>query len=186
MGTFEQPAPQAWPSVERQVDEGVLIAASATRMAVANKLIERILRDGFDYDERRLRLAVRSQLLALARENDEDADRIGETREAQRTRGYRGAAADRDAPRLDRRIEVSSGLAQRLREMSADESAVADLAERARESALAELAVSVELSSRSLRPREDIAQDAGRDSRENRLRGLRDELAALLAERDVE
>ncbi len=151
-------------------------------MAVANALIERVLRDGFDYDERRMQLAVRSQLLSLARENDEAVDRVGEAREVHRNRGYRGAAADRDAPRLDRRIEVAAGLAERLRAMSADDVAVSELAERARETALAELAVSVELSSRSLLPRDDIAQDVGRDSRDHRIQGLRDELAELIAD----
>jgi hypothetical protein len=179
VGTYEDPEPQSWPTVERQIDEGVLIAASATRMAVANGLIERILRDGFNYDERRLRLAVQAQLLALARENEEDAERIGETRDLQRSRGYRGAAADRDAPRLQRRIDVSRGLAARLREVSTDEAAVSELAERAREAALGELAVSVELSSRSLKPRTDIVQDVGRDTRDHRMRSLREELAAL-------
>jgi hypothetical protein len=176
VGTFQHPVDPPWPPVERQVDEGLLIASAAARLAVSNELIERSLRDGFDFDERRLRLSVRSQLLALARENEEDAERLGGVRDAVVERA--APDDDRDSPRLDRRIAVSSGLAARLRELSADPQAVDELAGRSREAALDELAVSVELSVRAVAAIPvDFEPDGGPDSKQIRLREVRDELA---------
>ena len=115
-------------------------------------------------------------MLALARENEEDAERLGGVRDAVVERA--APDDDRDSPRLDRRIAVSSGLAARLRELSADPQAVDELAGRSREAALDELAVSVELSVRAVAAIPvDFEPDGGPDSKQIRLREVRDELA---------
>ena len=176
VGTFEHPVDPPWPPVERQIEEGLLIASAAARLAVSNELIERSLRDGFDFDERRLHLSVRAQLLALARENEEDAERLGSARTAGVARA--SAEDDADSPRLDRRVAVSSGLAARLRELSADAQAVDELARRSRDAALDELAVSVELSARAVTAIPAAFEpNWGPDSKQIRLREVRDELA---------
>ncbi|MES1212784.1 MAG: hypothetical protein ABUT11_04485, partial [Leifsonia sp.] len=141
------PIPVAPPSVEAQIDDGVLVALAAVRLAVTNRLIVRSLRDGQDYDEQRLRQRVTQELLKLAAEKEKDAARI---RTVLETVGDKPGAADgpddfraRDAKTLKRRAKVSAGLSARLAELATDSDVVGELAERAHAAFLDEFAVSV-------------------------------------------
>ncbi|MDJ0348863.1 hypothetical protein [Cryobacterium sp. PH29-G1] len=64
------------PDLERTVDEGLLIALSAVRMAVKNDIIVGALREHFDYDPGRYAENARSELHRLARQNEEYGRRV--------------------------------------------------------------------------------------------------------------
>jgi hypothetical protein len=147
VGTYTDPIPVPPPSVEAQIEDGVLVALAAVRLAVTNRLIVRSLRDGKDYDEQRVRLRVTKEILNLAVEKEKDAKRI---RKVLETVGDKPGAADgpadfraRDAKTLKRRAKVSSGLAARLAELATDPELVGEVADRARSAFLDEFAVSV-------------------------------------------
>ena len=147
VGTYTDPIPVPPPSIEAQIDDGVLVALAAVRLAVTNRLIVRSLRDGQDYDEERVRERVTRELRKLAAEKEKDAARI---RAVLETVGDKPGAADgpddfraRDAKTLKRRAKVSSGLAERLTELATDADVVGEVAERAHAAFLDEFAVSV-------------------------------------------
>lgn len=147
VGTYVDPEPVEPPPIDDQIEEGVLVALSAARLALTNLLIVRSLRDGFDYDERRLRLLITAELLSLALEKENDAERARTAREQALERpGAAQSAGDyrsRDAKTLERRATVSAGLAARLALLATDPDVVKDLAERAHRSFLDEFEVSV-------------------------------------------
>ena len=129
------------------VDDGVLIASAAVRLAVKNLIILRSARDHADYSPERVMAAVREELENLATEKDSDAARL---REMQRV------AAERDGqPRhhddyrsvdtelLAKRAEVSQRLATRLRELGGDGEFCGELVDRARHDAWEEIAASI-------------------------------------------
>ncbi|TFB67661.1 hypothetical protein [Cryobacterium sp. Hz9] len=66
------------PDLERTVDEGLLIAVSAVRMAVKNDIIVGALREHFDYDPGRYADNARGELHRLARQNEEYARRVSQ------------------------------------------------------------------------------------------------------------
>ncbi len=147
VGTYTDPVPMPPPSIEAQIEDGVLVSLAAVRLAVTNRLIVRSLRDGKDYDEQRVRLRVTKEILNIALEKEKDARRI---RTVLETVGDKPGAADspgdfrsRDAKTLKRRAKVSSGLAARLAELATDPDLVGGLADRAHSAFLDEFAVSV-------------------------------------------
>jgi hypothetical protein len=147
VGTYTDPIPTPAPTIEAQIEDGVLVAVAAVRLAVTNRLIVRSLRDGQDYNEERLRQRVTTELQKLAAEKEKDAKRIRKVLETVSEKP--GAAAGpsdfraRDAKTLERRAKVSEGLAERLTELSVDADVVGDIAERAHAAFLDEFAVSV-------------------------------------------
>jgi hypothetical protein len=154
VGTYTDPIPVPPPSVEAQIEDGVLVALAAVRLAVTNRLIVRSLRDGKDYDEQRVRLRVTKEMLNLAVEKEKDAKRI---RKVLETVADKPGAADspsdfraRDAKTLKRRAKVSSGLAARLAELATDPVLVGELADRAHSAFLDEFAVSVASGARAV------------------------------------
>jgi len=154
VGTYTDPIPVPPPSIEAQIDDGVLVALAAVRLAVTNRLIVRSLRDGQDYDEQRVRERVTRELLKLAAEKEKDAKRI---RTVLETVGDKPGAADgpsdfraRDAKTLKRRARVSEGLAERLADLALDPQVIGEVADRAHAAFLDEFAVSVARGARSL------------------------------------
>ena len=147
VGTYTDPVPTPPPSIEAQIEDGVLVALSAARLAVTNRLIIRSLREGKDYDDQRVRIEVTAEILALALEKENDAKRVRALRRDARERP--GAAVSpndfraRDAMVLQRRATVSGGLAARLAEIATDPDVVGDLAARAHSAFLDEFGVSV-------------------------------------------
>ena len=147
LGSFV--APEAIPpaSIDELVEEGELISAAAVRLAVKNLIITGSLRDELPFDEERYRAAVADELRALARERDDDADRIAEDRA--RAAGRFGHAEhfhdyrSEDAVILRRREDYSRRLAVRLRELAGDEEFARETAARAQEAAWDEIASSV-------------------------------------------
>ena len=129
------------------VDDGVLIAAAAVRLAVKNLIILRSARDRADYSLERVMAAVREELENLATEKDADAARL-------RAVGRRAAGRDGqprhhddyrsgDTELLAKRAEVAERLATRLRELGSDAEFCGELVDRARREAWEEIAVSI-------------------------------------------
>lgn len=182
VGTYTDPIPVPPPSIEAQIEDGVLVALSAARLAVTNRLIVRSLRDGQDYNEERLRQRVTTELRKLAAEKEKDAKRI---RKVLETVGDKPGAADgpsdfraRDAKTLKRRAKVSEGLAERLNELAVDPEVVGDVAERAHAAFLDEFAVSV---ARGVRAFDDPVRGVPLSAmdRNAALQGLSEDLDAL-------
>jgi hypothetical protein len=147
LGRYVAPAPVEPAPVSELVDEGVLIAGAAVRLAVTNLMIVRSVRDGLDYDEERYVAAVREEVENLAHEKTADADRVARLRAVSAQRGGRAEhhsdyrAVDGDL--LERREEVSRALAERLNAISRDDAWVRTVVASARESALSLLGGSI-------------------------------------------
>lgn len=124
LGVYEGPPEEPAANVADIVEEGVLIAAAAVRMAVKNRAIVRTLRDlepvGVDW----YAAAVHDELLTLAREKADDAERVGmeigraatKTGQAQ----FHGDFRRRDLPTMRRRLEVLERLIGRLSGLADD------------------------------------------------------------------
>lgn len=147
LGRFVAPAERPPASVDDLLEEGELLAASAVRLAVKNRIITGSLRDELAFDEARYVAAVADELLALADEHDADGDRIAVDRASAEQRlgwaehfhDYRSA----DAATLRRREDYSRRLAERLRELAGDEEFARTTAARAQTAAWEEIAASV-------------------------------------------
>jgi hypothetical protein len=125
------------------VADGVLVALSAARQAIKNHVIVRALRDRADYDRELLLAASALELGLLAAENDADAARVSQ--QIDTARGRMGVARHPsdfrtgDRRQLKRRRKVLVDVAEKLREVAADENQVGMLLDAARDLALAEV-----------------------------------------------
>ena len=137
VGTYRNPEPRAAPSIESLVDEGLQIVESGVKLAVKNQAILWTLRDGTDFDHVQYLDAAREQLLAVAAESADDADRtadeLADPREQSR---YANSA---EPSRLERRLDVLMALVARIHEFIDDESYLAGLALQARDAAWEEI-----------------------------------------------
>jgi len=186
VGTYTDPIPTPAPKIEAQIEDGVLVALAAVRLAVTNRLIVRSLRDGQDYNEERLRQRVTNEILKVAAEKEKDAERIRAILETVADKP--GAADDasdfraRDAKMLKRRAKVSEGLAARLNELAVDPDVLGEVADRAHAAFLDEFAVSV---TRGVRAFDDPVRGAPLSAmdRNDALQGLSEDLDDLLRAR---
>lgn len=148
VGRYVAPAPVEPVASELIADEGLLVAASAVRMAVRNRIIVRALRDGLPYDEAEVRSIVRAVLDGIAVEKEQDALRleqaVAEAAERPGVSRHQNDYREGDVDLLRRRAEVSRHLATRLREVSDNDASVDELAEAARQGAWEEIAASLE------------------------------------------
>ncbi len=147
LGRYVPPTVVHHASIDEMVDDGVLIAAAAIRLAVTNLVILKALRDRVDYSIERTTEAVQQELENLATEKDGDALRITQARDIAASRGG-GATSHSDyrqadvAP-LDQRATVSGRLAERLRELRADDEFVRGLVVGAHAAAWEEIGASI-------------------------------------------
>lgn len=161
------------------VEDAVLLATAAVRIAVKNLLIVRALRDHADFDESWWRETVGREFELLAAENEADVARLEGVRAA--VKGKRGQAVHptdfraRDRPVLKRRIRILRLIAARLRQLAVDEDAVLALVAVARQAALDEITTA----------RHDPSARATADPKERAegLALLAEDLAALATER---
>lgn len=170
------------PKFSRIVDEGLLIALSAIRMAVKNHLIVGALRDLRDYDPVEYGEIVRAQLTLQIEQNRAAAKRVSaEKRRLGAALWLSELTPDErlDLKLLARRRRMYRGLASALRAVAADARQVQQLVETARIDAGSEIgdALQLRLIDRVIDPR---APDYEFE-RPHRMRSLGDELAALLA-----
>jgi hypothetical protein len=101
----------------RAVDEGVMIALTAIRMAVKNRIIVGALRERNDYNADEYVAAARQEITALARQNDELATRLENRARAHAERLETRAAlvaeqdarsAERDARAADKEARLAA------------------------------------------------------------------------------
>jgi hypothetical protein len=135
-------------SIERSVDEGVLIAQAAVTMDAKNYIIVEAIRGGHPFNIDDVIAQVRLELLELAQENTDSANRVqGLAVDVQTRRGPRenseGYQAD-DHPTLTKRGVIHAMLAAELERLCEDDDFVAKLAERARVQAWAEVGDAIE------------------------------------------
>lgn len=123
-------------SVERSVDEGVLIAKAAVTLDVKNFIILSALRDGKDFDLDSVRAQVRAELRELVTENEQNSNRLQELAiGVQTSRGVPGNSEgyeNDDHPTLTKRAVIHMMLGAELERLCEDDEFVASLAERAR------------------------------------------------------
>ncbi|MBC7518458.1 MAG: hypothetical protein H7248_06170 [Microbacteriaceae bacterium] len=174
------------PKISRIVDEGLLIALSAVRMAIKNRLIVGALRDFHNYDQSEYGQFAIAQITLLAEQNRADAKRVAiEKRSFGPAVWVIELTPDQrsDVKLLNRRRRVYKRLATALLAVGADAQQVSELVETARIDAGAEIsdALQTRLIDRVIDPREPDYEF----ERPDRLRTLSDDLAALLAAREI-
>ena len=129
--------------VARAVEEGLLIGRSTVVLAAKNHLIVGTLREGLSLRDLDVDGFVARELLRLAAEQRQYAERTGLDSRAARTavgalrhqHDYRPA----DVGVLEERAHIYAELARSLSELAADDKEKAELAEAARVAAWAEL-----------------------------------------------
>lgn len=145
--------------IERIVDEGLLIALSAVRMAVKNDIIVGALRDNLDYEPARYALATKAELHVLSRQNVDSAIRVSHLRKAI-TKGKRSLAITedqrKDLSQFALRRRVHKLLAVALDEVADDDERVARIVADAQLAAVDEIrnAVSARLIRLAVDPRD--------------------------------
>lgn len=136
------PAPKRI-SLDRAIEEGLLLAEYATRMETKNQVIIGALRGDRDFDAERYAGVVRANLARLAEEAQDQALRIGgERRHARDSPGLARGHHDyrrSDVSNLQLREQSYSGLAAKLIELSADDDYVNGIVEAARAAAWEEV-----------------------------------------------
>ena len=180
LGKYVAPAERPEAPLEDLLDEGVLIAAAAVRIAVKNLMVVRSVREGLDYDEEHYVAAVRQELANLADEKDGDAMRVaGISEEASHKLGRATHHADYrqgDTDRLGRREWVLRRLAQRLRALSEDDAWARELVIASRAEALEDLAASADAVALYERLQDT---DEYRELRDDRMRNVKEDLLML-------
>jgi len=134
LGKFVPPEPVEPAPVERVVEEGILISHTAVRMQVRNHLIVSAIRDDSSYDPEELGEFARREFESLADQN------VLLAREQL----------------TGRNISIYRGLANALREVAADDAAIAKVVEASRQEAWQEIsgAVATTLAARAVDPRD--------------------------------
>ena len=170
LGRYVAPLEVHHASIDEMVEDGVLIAAAATRLAIKNLVILKALRDRVDYSIDRTTAAVRQELNNLAVEKDFDAARLAtESLRASSREGDPHGHSDYrhgDVVALDRRSAVSLRLAARLRALADDDEFVASLVEGSHAAAWNEIAASITArAAQSTGAPHDAAYDRERGSR---------------------
>jgi hypothetical protein len=141
------PEPAA-PTLDQTVDEGMLLAEYATRMAVKNHIVVDTLQYGNDFDPARHTGEAAHLLRELASEQGEAAGRIEADLEA--AQGLRGDAThphdyrDVDVANLRLRHDAAVALAGALRAKADSDEELAALVERGREDAWDEVGRAIE------------------------------------------
>ncbi|MCU1447314.1 hypothetical protein [Cryobacterium sp.] len=172
-GTAAARAPT--PSTERIVDEGMLIALAAVRMALKNRIIVGALREHTDYADADYAALARRELHEVARQNDEDSTRVERlgsylSRTTKTGKGREVENKRRDVIRLGRRRTLHDHVAERLRVLAADDERVAELVDKARADALQE--INEALATRLLAQRIDPRQPGYAAARAERMRAV--------------
>ena len=160
---------------EETFNEGLLVAESAGRMALKNRIIIMALRGEEPYDAERSAAAAREVLLELMQETDEVAEWSATERESASQREGRSAHQHdyhrADAWNLRLRERVNIAVAKRLGELRSDPDYLAAFAERARQDAWSEIAEVID--ARLAREWPEIEVDETYlQERDSRVRGL--------------
>lgn len=175
VGRYEAPDPVTPPPVEEIAEEGLLIAASAVRMAVKNRQIVRALRDRDDYSEKAAVKAAREVFTALAREKRDEVARLDDIIAYARDRPGRALHQTDyrkgDAELLERREQVSDILADKLDELAEDDEYLRRIVVAARDAAWEEIGSSIQ-AQLARRPELEARSREYREHRDQRIREL--------------
>ena len=134
------------PDLERTVDEGLLIAVSAVRMAVKNDIIVGALREHYDYDSARYADNARSELHHLARQNEGYARRVSRMSKDLASMKWRLSLTDdqrHDLKQFALRFRVHERLALALDAVADDDDQVERIVASAQRSASEEVSSAV-------------------------------------------
>ncbi|MBT2497834.1 hypothetical protein J7E25_01870 [Agromyces sp. ISL-38] len=177
------------PSFDEMLAEGVLVAESAGRMALKNRLIVFALRGEERFEPARAMAMARDVLYELVQEADEAAERAAAERESASQREGRSAHQHdyhrADTVNLRHRERVYAGVAKRLWELREDPAYLERLTEHARDAAWEDIAAAID--ARLAREWPDIAVDAEYElARDERTRELLVDLERDLREADAE
>ncbi|MFB9307983.1 hypothetical protein BJY17_002547 [Agromyces hippuratus] len=136
------------PTFDEMLAEGVLVAESAGRMALKNRMIVEALRGEEPFAPERAAAAAREVLYELVQEADEVAELTGEARSAAAKREGRSSHEHdyrrADAANLRRREQVYAAVAKELWTRRNDPEYLRAFAERAREEAWEEVSGAIE------------------------------------------
>jgi hypothetical protein len=143
----DAPAPvvEMWPaslehiSKSRAVDEGVLIALTAIRMAVKNHIIVGALRDDKPYLPAAYIEVAREEVAELAQQNDDLAARLKRRALARADHAHPDAHELAESQRSELLRHVYTNLAESLRTVSDNSTRMAELVESARQDAWSEI-----------------------------------------------
>ena len=146
-------------SLEHALEEGLMIAEYATRLALRNAITIGALRDSGQFQSARFVIEAREVIRGLAEESSDAAARVAREREwatylegpAEHVHDYRQA----DELNLRRREALSLSLAEMLVERADDEAYLLELVESARRDAWFDVAHSIEVML--------VARDSARD-----------------------
>ena len=178
--------PEAEPlTFEESFAEGLLVAESAARMALKNRIIVRALRGDEPFDPDRAAAAAREVLYELVQEMNQVAEWSAAERESAALREGRSAHQHdyhrADAWNLRLRERINAAVSKRLWELRGDPEYLAAFAERARQDAWAEIAGVID--QRLAREWPEIEVDEAYErERDSRMRGLELDLAHQLAD----
>ncbi len=133
--------------LDREIEEGVLLARYAVRMDVKNRIVVETIGDGDRFDADHAALQARGRLGVLQHEALESAARMADV--ARTVAHVEGRAVHEhdyrsyDRANLRRRRRVYRGVAERLAEIQSDDDAVAALVEQARNDAWGEIGAEI-------------------------------------------
>lgn len=138
VGTLPATLPTREFSVERTVEEGLLIALSAIRMAIKNLVILGVLRERSDFDPTAYIEATREQIELLAAQNTEFGEHF-RTGALAAGDGLDEEDSAIESRRLDRLSLVHNRISDELTAVAADTERVLGIIESARDSAWNEI-----------------------------------------------
>jgi hypothetical protein len=180
----QAPVVEMWPaslehiSTTRAVDEGVLIALTAVRMAVKNHIIVGALRDDRPYLPGAYIEVAREEVAELAQQNDDLAARLKRRALARADQAHPDAHELAESQRSELLRHVYSNLAESLRTVSDNSTRLAELVESARQDAWSEIRQAWHLKLANLTPI-DVGPDYERHREGRLLELIYIDLAAL-------
>ena len=172
------------PTFDEMLEEGLLMAESAGRMALKNRLIVDALRGDQAYSDERAGTLAREVLYELVQEADEAVEHLASERQTAAQRDGRSQHQHdyhrSDLLNLRRREKVHAAVAKALWTRRSDEAYVAGLVERARSDAWDDLGSAIEQELDRRWPRFDEEPDYA-EHRGERMEVVADDLARDLA-----
>lgn len=180
--------PKLFVTVAEATDDGLMLTEYASRMAVKNRFIRKILADKQPWFIEQSREDARAALHTLADESDAEAEKLART--IQKFRANPGMPKDsqgysyNDVANMEHRRDVALDVAERLRAQSVDDTYLNNLVDTARRDAWREIAANIE---HTLDLEYFPIDEEYERNRDDRLRAFIDEdLAALIAESKAE
>lgn len=176
--------PTEFLTVSEATEEGLQLTEYASRMAVKNRFIKKILADKQPWFIEQSRQDAKEALEHLAREADTETENLTQLIRKFRLnpnseRDAQGYSYD-DVDNMEHRRDVSVEIARRLREQAVDDTYLAELVDKARRDAWREVAANIE---RNLDIEFLPVDDDYERNRDNRLNALiSEDLAALIAQ----